>query len=237
MHNGEKIGVKEFNKISKEFQKINKVDTPIIEYKPGESLDASKFIKHFDKLSPEAQKNVTELANKGIALRSTAMPMGLLENFVKKVQSVPGGCQVVVKRALGFKGGLFNETCETIIKADPERAAVKLNNAITATKGPLKNLKEDSQKLIRLFRGESFPQRNIAGFKSKAKFFKTTIPEIKKDTLSGQWFTPTQDHAASYLSRPGRMKYVDVTPQELESFNRYKDKVNRRPVKYSVKKT
>jgi hypothetical protein len=233
MHNGEKIGVKEFNKISKEFQKINKVDTPIIEYKPGESLDASKFIKHFDKLSPEAQKNVTELANKGIALRSTAMPMGLLENFVKKVQSVPGGCQVVVKRALGFKGGLFNETCETIIKADPERAAVKLNNAITATKGPLKNLKDDSQKLIRLFRGESFPQRNMAGFKSKAKAFKTTIPEIKKDTLSGQWFTPTQDHAASYLSRPGRMKYVDVTPQELESFNRYKDKVNRRPVKYS----
>ena len=44
MHNGEKIGVKEFNKISRDFQKKWKVDTPIIEYKPGESLDASKFI-------------------------------------------------------------------------------------------------------------------------------------------------------------------------------------------------
>ena len=32
------------------------------------------------------------------------------------------------------------------------------------------------------------------------------------------------------------MKYVDVTPQELESFNRYKAKVNKRPVKYSRKK-
>jgi len=74
----------------------------------------------------------------------------------------------------------------------------------------------------------------MAGFKSKAKFFKTTIPEIKKDTLSGQWFTPTQDHAGSYLSRPGRMKYVDVTPAELESFQRYKDRVNKRPIKYSV---
>jgi len=94
--------------------------------------------------------------------------------------------------------------------------------------------KEEPQKMIRLFRGESFPQRNIKGFKDKAKFFKTTIPEIKKDTLSGQWFTPTQDHAGSYLSRPGRMKYVDVTPAELESFQRYKDRVNKRPIKYSV---
>ena len=29
---------------------------------------------------------------------------------------------------------------------------------------------------------------------------------------------------------------VDVTPAELESFNRYKAKVNKRPVKYSTKK-
>jgi hypothetical protein len=32
------------------------------------------------------------------------------------------------------------------------------------------------------------------------------------------------------------MKYVDVTPQELEAFNRYKARVNKRPVKYSTKK-
>ena len=153
-----------------------------------------------------------------------------IENFIAKVKALPSGCRIIASKALGGK----LDTCETIIKADPERAAVKLNNAITATKGPLKNLKDDSQKLIRLFRGESFPQRNIKGFKSSAKFFKTTIPEIKKDTLSGQWFTPTQDHAGSYLSRPGRMKYVDVTPAELESFQRYKDRVNKRPVKYSV---
>ena len=29
------------------------------------------------------------------------------------------------------------------LKADPKAAAVKLNNAITATKGPLKELKEE----------------------------------------------------------------------------------------------
>ena len=83
--------------------------------------------------------------------------------YVKKVQSIPGGCQIVVRRALGNKGGLFNETCETIIKADPERAAVKLNNAITATKGPLKDLKEDSQKMMRLLQGEEFASRKEYG--------------------------------------------------------------------------
>ena len=40
--------IKDFNKISRQFQKINKVDTPIIEYTPGKKIDASKFIKHFD---------------------------------------------------------------------------------------------------------------------------------------------------------------------------------------------
>ena len=100
----------------------------------------------------------------------------------------------------------------------------------------IKTVTEEPQKLIRLFRGESFPQRNTKGFKSKAKFFNTTIPEIKKDTLSGQWFSPNQQHSLSYLAKPGRMKYVDVTPAELESFNKYKERVNKRPVKYSVKK-
>ena len=98
-----------------------------------------------------------------------------------------------------------------------------------------KKLVEDP-KLIRLFRGESFPQRNIKGFKDSAKHWGTTVAEMQKDTLAGQWFTPTQAHASSYLSRPGQMKYVDVTPQELEAFNKYKDRVNKRPVKYSRKK-
>ena len=93
------------------------------------------------------------------------------------------------------------------------------------------------KKLISLFRGESFPQRNLQSFKTSAKFFKTTIPEIKKDTLSGQWFTPNPDHARSYASGLfSKIKEIKVTPKELAAFYRYKDKVNRRPVKYSVKR-
>ena len=227
MHNGEEIGIKEFNKISKEFQKINKVDTPIIEYRPGESLDASKFIKHFDKLSPEAQKNVTELAKKGIALKSKAMPMGsLVENFVKKVQSIPGGCQVVVKRALGFQGGLFNETCETIIKADPKAAAVKLNNAITATKGPLKELKEDSKKLANLIdtgqvtTADKLPRPDDAKL---ADTFKETNLRWNDDI--GAFVTPNEDVA----SQSDIKKYAADNPMEV--------KVGEEPVKAATNKS
>ena len=96
------------------------------------------------------------------------------------------------------------------------------------------SLSEDP-KLIRLFRGESFPQRNIKSMKESAKHFGTTLAEMKKDALSGQWYTPNQEHASAYLSRPGQMKYVDVTPAELEAFNKYKTRANKAKMKYSTK--
>ena len=151
----------------------------------------------------------------------------LIDNFVKKVQSVQGGCQAVVRRALGNKGGLFNETCETIIKADPEKAALKLNNAITATKGPLKDLKEDSQKLIRLYRGEGFKLRSGPTIKEMAKTFDVSEAEAKKKLLSGQWFTSDPVAASSYTDKLGKTKYVDVTPKEFMDFKRYVDRVNK----------
>ena len=108
-----------------------------------------------------------------------------------------------------------------VANANPERIAKKV---------------AEDPKLIRLFRGESFPQRNIKSLKERGKHWGASLAEMKKDTLSGQWFTPTQAHAKAYLSRPGQMKYVDVTPAELEAFNKYKDRVNKREVKYSTKK-
>ena len=59
---------------------------------------------------------------------------------------------------------------------------------------------------------------------STAKHFKTTLAEMKKDKLSGQWYTPTSDHARSYASGLfSKVKEVKVTPQELAAFYRYKD--------------
>jgi hypothetical protein len=67
--------VKLFNKYSKGFQKEYGIDTPIMEYKPGEKLVSSNLVKNFDKLSPEAQLNVTQLADQGIGIKTQAVPI------------------------------------------------------------------------------------------------------------------------------------------------------------------
>jgi len=66
--------------------------------------------------------------------------------LVNKTKSVRGGCTAVVTAALG--GPI--DTCEAVIRANPKAAAMKLNNAITATKGPLKDLKETSKNVAKL---------------------------------------------------------------------------------------
>jgi hypothetical protein len=141
----------------------------------------------------------------------------LLNAFAQKVKSIPGGCRAVVTRALGNKGGLLNETCEAIIKADPERAAIKLNNEITATKGPLKELKDDSQKLIRLYRGEE-PAR-------KTELYKATkgMPGMYDESLKGRFFFDNPADARYYAQRQGTLtgnvKSVDV-PEKMVNIGR-----------------
>ena len=136
-----------------------------------------------------------------------------LNNFIKKVKSVPGGCRAVVTRALG--GPL--DTCEAIIKADPEKAAVKLNNSINATKGPLKDLKKDSQKLIRLYRGEE-PAR-------KTELYKATkgTPGMYEESLKGRFFFDNPADARYYAQRQGSLtgnvKSVDV-PENMVNIGR-----------------
>jgi len=87
---------------------------------------------------------------------------------------------------------------------------------------------------ISLFRGESFPARNLSAAKDTARHFNTTLANIKKDTLSGQWYTPNPEHARAYASGLfSKVKKIKVTPKELAAFYRYKRLVNRTNVKWS----
>jgi hypothetical protein len=98
----------------------------------------------------------------------------------------------------------------------------------------LSKLKKPKGGGITLFRGESFPPRNIETAKSAAKHFGTTVDKIKKDKLFGQWYTPNYDHARAYASGIlGKVKKVNVTPAELAAFHRYKNLVNKTNVKWS----
>ena len=98
----------------------------------------------------------------------------------------------------------------------------------------LSKLKKPPSGGITLFRGESFPPRNLDVAKSTARHFNTTLANIKKDTLSGQWYTPNPEHARAYASGLfSKVKKIKVTPKELAAFHKYKRLVNRTNVKWS----
>ena len=139
--------IKDFNKISREFQKINKVDTPIIEYTPGKKIDASKFIKHFDKLSPEARKNVTALADQGIALRSTATPMVELFKIAKADAAVNGPiCRIVGAKQSGGSAVSCVAAVDEALEKNPKKLAQDINKSNMG--GAFNKVKNSSTKFL-----------------------------------------------------------------------------------------
>ena len=139
--------IKDFNKISREFQKINKVDTPIIEYTPGKKINASKFIKHFDKLSPEAQKNVTALADQGVALRSTATPMVELFKLAKADAAANGPiCRIVGAKQSGGSTVSCVDAVDEALEKNPKKLAQDINKSDAG--GAFNKIKNSSTKFL-----------------------------------------------------------------------------------------
>jgi ClpP class serine protease len=101
----------------------------------------------------------------------------------------------------------------------------------------LRQLPEDD--LINLYRGESFTRQKAItkSLEDSARYFKTTLDEMKKDSLKGQWYTPNLEHAKAYAGGLlSKIKKLKVTPKELEAFYRYKDRVNKTRIKYANRK-
>ena len=138
--------IKTFNQDSRAFQKNYGIDTPIIEYKPGEKLDASKFVKNFDKLTPEAQANVSQLADQGIALRSRAMPMGALLESVASLK--PGSKAFRTICTITRAEGGSVDACVERVAQEPEKFANKFKN-LTAESGPLAKVKNAALGFLR----------------------------------------------------------------------------------------
>jgi len=142
----------------------------------------------------------------------------IVERFALKVKSIPGGCRAVVTRALG--GPI--DACEAIIKADPERAALKLNNAITATKGPLKDLKEDSQKIVRLYRGIE-PAKQTELYKAGKG-----MPGMYDESLKGRFFFKNPEDARYYAQRQGTLTGKVLSVDVPEKYVNIGEKVSKR---------
>ena len=173
-------------------------------------------------LESDEFKNLPSEASQLILSRSKTSYESNLDKFVQKVKSVPGGCRAVVTAALG--GPI--DACEAIIKADPKAAAVKLNNAITATKGPLKELKEDSKKLAnfidtgQITTADKLPRPDDAVLKDT---FKETNLRWNNDV--GAFETTNGDIA----SQSDIKKYAADNPMEV--------KVGEEPVKAATNKS
>ena len=92
--------VKDFNAKSKTFSNKNKVSTPQIFL--GDNLDATKLVSNFKDYSPQAQKNILDLADEGFVLSSTrpSTPVSRLPKL-GKVAPVVGA---VVGAILGGTG-------------------------------------------------------------------------------------------------------------------------------------
>ena len=160
--------------------------------------------------------------SQGLSGTKVGIEKNVVNSFAQKVKSIPGGCRTVVTRALG--GPI--DKCEAIIKADPERAAIKLNNEITATKGPLKDLKEDSQKLIRLYRGIE-PDKQTELYKATKG-----MPGMYEESLKGRFFFDNPADARYYAQRQGtktgKVLSVDV-PEKMVNIGKKMSERRRGP--------
>jgi len=236
-----KLSAKEVDRAKTKLPAKYKGMVGYVRYEPifdenGVVIELSQFREGVDntgsKFSKGLPENIKDMSPERLKEYKTYVKTNA-DDLLKKTKTLSHASKIKICKFLN-SGGLPGD-CAQAIKKNPKKAAEVLSE-IPPTDDKMKAVKGSAQKLIRLFRGESFPQRNTKAFKDTAKHWGTTVAEMKKDTLAGQWFTPNQEHASSYLARPGRMKYVDVTPAELESFNKYKARINKRPVKYSMKK-
>jgi len=97
---GDLSGVKEYNKIARQFKKeYPDADVPIIEI----GVSPEKTVKYFDSFSEEAKKNILDIYNKSnISIRTNSRPLSLLVNDYQKAEKLEGKAKTAAFTALGL---------------------------------------------------------------------------------------------------------------------------------------
>jgi hypothetical protein len=141
--------VKLYNKDAAAYGKKYNIDVPLIEYdpRPGKKVNPKNFLPNFKYLSPAAQANVTELANRGIGVRTDAFTMNQLEN---RDLASDTKTQAKLLRKMGFKckfagkkGGLgsCDDPASYIDDINKTKADVNSNDPTVRNKAIVKNRK------------------------------------------------------------------------------------------------
>ena len=137
-----------------------------------------------------------------------------INNLIASTEELPKATQLKICKF--FSNGGLPGDCKQAIKKDPEKAAKILSEA-PVTSAAMNNVKKDSQKLIRLFRGEE-PARKTELYKS----FKGQ-PSMYEESLKGRFFFDNPADARYYAQRQGSLtgnvKSVDV-PENMVNIGR-----------------
>ena len=137
-----------------------------------------------------------------------------VNNLIASTEELPKATQLKICKF--FSNGGLPGDCKQAIKKDPEKAAKILSEA-PVTSAAMNNVKKDSQKLIRLFRGEE-PAR-------KTELYKATkgSPSMYEESLKGRFFFDNPADARYYAQRQGSLtgnvKSVDV-PENMVNIGR-----------------
>jgi hypothetical protein len=104
---GDLSGVKEYNKIARQFKKeYPDADVPIIEI----GKNPKEVIKYFDSFSKESQKNILDIYNKSnISIRTNSKPLSVLVDEYQKAERLEGKAKTTAFTALGLtSAGIAN---------------------------------------------------------------------------------------------------------------------------------
>ena len=109
------------------------------------------------------------------------------------------------------------------IKKNPEKAAKILSEA-PVTSVAMNNVKKDSQKLIRLFRGE---RANAPG--TMAKYIPGTneVEQVPySDKLKGRFFTTNEKVAKQFADDPSKLKSIDIPEKDYNIGTKMARRIN-----------
>ena len=214
---GDFSSVDNYNKKALDFASANNVDTPLIRI--GNNLNPKDYVANFDNFSEGAKQNIIDLSKeKGFVIQTKTKTLAMLNEgtnqLINSTEKLTKPEQIKFCKFLS-NGGLPGD-CKQAIKKDPEKAAKILSEA-PVTSAAMNNVKKDSQKLIRLFRGEE-PARKTELYKPTK-----TMPGMYSESLKGRFYFDNPADARYYAQRQGSLtgnvKSVDV-PENMVNIGR-----------------
>ena len=223
---GDFSSVDNYNKKALDFASANNVDTPLIRI--GNNLNPKDYVANFDNFSKGAKQNIIDLSKeKGFVIQTKTKTLAMLNEgtnqLINSTEKLTKPEQLKFCKFLS-NGGLPGD-CKQAIKKDPEKAAKILSEA-PVTSAAMNNVKKDSQKLIRLFRGIE-PDRPTQLYKATKG-----MPGMYEESLKGRFFFDNPADARYYAQRQGtttgKVLSVDV-PENMVNIGRKMSERRRGP--------